>query len=274
VALAWISARIIRSFCLVCTVLYAVSLVLFLMLLVVGRKRVGALLLDGPRELLRLCPRAPWLVGLVLFFGAAFSQLVFAPGLFRIRSEQPASGGAWSGLPTAGQTIGPPDAPLKIEEFTDFQCPHCGNAHTVMMEVLRRFPGKIHLVHRDFPLDLACNPMVKHPMHPHACEAARYARCAAQQGKYWPYEELLFENREQLGEGNLKALARRVGLDLDRLERCVRDPRTEQAVLDDINEGLRRKLGGTPTLFVNGEMMVGMRPLPYWEARIKRLSSR
>jgi protein-disulfide isomerase len=208
-------------------------------------------------------------VGAVLVVGVALSQFFWVPPLLRGTGSSRAPG-AWHGLPVAGLTVGPPDARLRVEEFTDFECPHCGRAHQVMMDVLRRHPGKIHLVHRDFPLDMSCNPLVKREFHPNACRAALYARCAARQDLYWPYEELLFENREQLDERNLRALARQVGLDLPRLERCLEDPRTLESLQSDINEGLRRGITGTPTLFVNGDKHVGMQPLSFWEEKLRR----
>ena len=123
-------------------------------------------------------------------------------------------------------------------------------------------------MHRDFPLDMACNPTVRRDFHPRACRAALYARCAAKQDKYWPYEELLFENREQLDEDNLRGLGKSVGLDLHRLEQCLQDPSTIQALQADINEGIRRKLTGTPTLFINGKAHIGMPPMMFWEKKL------
>jgi protein-disulfide isomerase/uncharacterized membrane protein len=270
--LAWISATQIRSLCLLCTAIYTSNGIGFLVLLVAGRRRLRSLLIDGPRELAGIGAGWGALLGLVVVVG--LSQFGWAPGIIKGLTDTQAGGGghessAWEGLPASGLTLGPPGAPLKVEEFTDYQCPHCGNAHTVMMEVMRKFPGKVHLVHRDFPLDMACNPMVKRPFHPNACLAAYYGRCAAQQGKYWPLDELLFQNRERLEEPELRGLASRVGLDLERLARCVASPATQNAVLEDIREGLRRGVEGTPTLFVNGEKIVGMRPLDFWEERIR-----
>ena len=116
--------------------------------------------------------------------------------------------------------------------------------------------------------DMACNPAVKHPFHTNACRAAYYARCASYQNKYWPLEALLFANREQLDEENLRGFARDAGLELEQLETCVRGSRAQQAVIDDVNEGLRRGLTGTPTFFVNGEKVVGPHPIEFWEQKI------
>lgn len=264
--LAWLSSVKIGSVCLLCAAVQGTVLLLFLVLLFSGRKQVRALFVEGLTELGQALRGAAGLLVALLLVGAAASQFVWAPPLFRGGTRDFSSG--WRGLPVAGLTIGPPDAPVRVEEFTDFQCPHCGDAHQVMMQVLRRFPGKVHLVHRDFPLDMACNRMLRRPFHPHACRAALYARCAARQDKYWAYEELLFEHREQLDEENLRELGQRIGLDRERLERCLADPATLDAVKADIEDGIRRELKGTPTLFVNGEKHVGAPPMPFWEKKV------
>jgi uncharacterized membrane protein len=265
-ALAYISSFKIGSVCLLCAGIQGSVVLLFVMLLVAGRKRLRALFVDGPSELVAALRSPAGAVVAVLVVGAGVSQFFWAGPLFRSHGGGPS--GAWEGLPVAGLSIGPKDAPVQIEEFTDFQCPHCGDAHRIMMEMLRRYPGKIHLQHRDFPLDMACNPMLKREFHPHACRAALYARCAGRQDRYWPYEELLFENREQLFEDNLRALANRVGLDRPKLDACLADPGTMQSLQDDINEGIRRKIHGTPTLFVNGERQVGLPPAGFWEKKL------
>ena len=267
--LAWISAFRIHSVCIVCMAVYAAVLLLLLLLGLAGRKALGSLVVDGPRELLGNLGRPRLGVGVVVVSLAALSQFFWAPRLLHAQGGRGPSGPSpWLNLPTSGLSIGPAGAPLRVEEFTDFQCPHCNHAHEVMIEVLRRFPGKVHLVHRDFPLDMACNPAVKHPFHVSACRAATYARCASYQNKYWPLEALLFANREQLDEENLRGFARDTGLELEQLETCVRGSRAQQAIIDDVNEGLRRGVKGTPTFFVNGEKVVGPHPIEFWEQKI------
>jgi len=272
--LAWISVSCIQSVCIMCLLVYGVNLVLFGVLLVANRRRLGALVTAGPRELLRLASTPRRGVGLLLVLVLGVSQFFWLPRLLHRDARRPVQAGAsqaWHGLPAEGLTIGPPDAPVKIEEFTDFECPFCGRAHEAMMQILQQFPGKIHLVHRDYPLDMACNPRIRRPFHRHACQAAYYARCAGEQGKYWPYEALLFRNRERLEHDDLLGYARQLGLDLTRMRACVRDERTFQAVRADLKLGVRHKISGTPTVFVNGEMVVGLYPPEFW---IKKIGER
>lgn len=272
VVLGVISVTSIGAVCVMCVTIYAINLVLFGLLLVVNRGRVGAALVEGPRELARLlaAPRSGAL--LLVLAGLAVSQFFWVPGLIHdgVPSAE-ARGTSLGGIPTSGRTAGPGDAPITIEEFTDFQCPYCGMAHRTILRVIKQYPGKIRLIHRDYPLDQDCHPRLNRPFHPDACRAAIYARCAAAQDHYWPYEHLLFENREQLSKDHLERYASRVGLDLDRLRTCVDDPSTRKAVVDDIREGIRRGVSGTPTLFVNGEKIVGFKDEAFWHKKIAAL---
>ena len=78
---------------------------------------------------------------------------------------------------------GDPRAPVTIVEFSDFSCPFCRKAEGIVTEVLAKYPGQVKLGYRDFPLEM---------LHPQAELAAEASRCAADQGKYWEYHDLLF----------------------------------------------------------------------------------
>jgi protein-disulfide isomerase len=120
-------------------------------------------------------------------------------------------------------------------------------------------------------MDHACNPLLDRPFHPYACQAAIYARCAQQQNRYWPFEELLFENRERLEARQLQAYAKKAGLDTQALAQCVKKPSTLEAITKDIQLGLERKLQGTPTFFVNGQPIVGLKDDSFWQKKIQSL---
>lgn len=271
--LAWISISCIESVCIICTLIYGVNLVLFALLLLANRRRLGKLLTEGPRELLKNLATARGGIGVTLVASLAISQFFWVPRLLHADAKPPETkvAEAWHGLPTAGLTLGPKDAPITVEEFTDFECPYCSKAHHVMVRAVNAFRGKVYLVHRDFPLDMACHPMIQQRFHGFACQAAYYARCAGKQDKYWPYEAKLFENQQRLAAADLKGYAREIGLDLDRLAKCVESPATRAAVIEDIRLGLKRAMKGTPTFFVNGEMIVGLRPFEFWQSKFNAL---
>jgi len=268
--LAWISAYKIYSFCIMCLMVYGMVLVVTVLLAATARWPIGELFTAGPREVLRWIGTGRGATVTLVGLGLAVSQLFWVPALLEPAAD-PGGEVEVKGLPTSGNTIGPADAPIRIEEFTDYQCPYCSQAHAVMMQVLKQFPGKIRLTHRDYPLDQACNPRIKKPFHPQACAAAIHARCAARQGKFWPYDRLLFHNRHLLDEQTLISLAAEAGVDTEKLKKCIASPVVRQVVVDDITEGIRRGVEGTPAFFINGEKVVGARKLEFWVEKITAL---
>jgi protein-disulfide isomerase len=161
-------------------------------------------------------------------------------------------------------SIGPAGAKVTIVEFSDFQCPYCRLAAVTLHSVLARYPDKVRVVFRNFPLDASCNREMQRPLHQHACDAARVAWCAHQQGKFEPVYEELFEHQTSLGPGKSFELARGAGADPSKLEACVASSEASTAIVRDVEEGIMLKIESTPTLFVNGHRVQGALPLDAW----------
>lgn len=147
---------------------------------------------------------------------------------------------------TDGPRKGPADSPVTIVEFSDFECPACGAAHPALEQVVAAFPGKVSVVFRNYPL----------PMHPNAALAAAAGEFAFDQGKFWPFADLLFKNQQQLGETGLKAHAKAAGLDPAAAWKATTDPVYVGRVNADVAEGNALQVSSTPTLFVNGRQNV------------------
>jgi protein-disulfide isomerase len=147
---------------------------------------------------------------------------------------------------------GAPDAPVTIVEFSEFQCPFCSRAQPTLKQILERYAGKVKLVHRDFPLD---------SLHPRARPAAEAARCARDQEKFWEYHDLVFKNFPQASADDLKRYASQAGLDVTRFEGCLSAGVHKTAVQDDVDEGTKLGVTGTPAFFINGRLISGAQPL-------------
>ena len=93
--------------------------------------------------------------------------------------------------------------------------------------------------------------------HHWACLAARYARCAGEQGKYWAFHDALYAHQEELGPHFFEQTAQRLGLRLSTLELCLADPRTSAALEADIADGLKYGVEGTPSFRIFTEMVLG-----------------
>ena len=151
------------------------------------------------------------------------------PPVYEIATDdQPAQGSA--------------DAPVTIIEFTDYQCSSCAGLRPVMDRLLAEYQGKARLVARDFPLQ----------KHPYAFKAAEAAEAAREQGKYWEYTTILFQNQGALGPDQLKEYARQSRLDLEKFDATLASGKFAEKVRRDYQDGVRIGIQATPTVFVNG----------------------
>jgi protein-disulfide isomerase len=115
----------------------------------------------------------------------------------------------------------------------------------------------VRIVFRHFPLDSACNPSVASRMHPQACLAAVASECAAEQGKFWQYHNLLFDNQQRLGREFLIAYATRLGLNTERFAACLSSDAVQARVERDTKAGAELGIDSTPTVFINGRKIKG-----------------
>jgi protein-disulfide isomerase len=159
---------------------------------------------------------------------------------------------------------GRPDAPVTIVEFSDFQCPACGQAYRDLHEMLARRTD-VRLVFRNFPLDNSCNEALPRALHPDACLAALAAECARQQNRFWEYHDRLFENQHTLDRESLFRYARDVGVDIPTFRNCLDAPATRDRITDDIRAGIAAGIESTPTLFINGRRIDGALERPFYD---------
>ena len=144
-----------------------------------------------------------------------------------------------SGRPYKGTA----NASVAVVEFSDFECPYCREAVATEQYLLDKYAGKIKIVFKQFPLV---------NIHIDSMQAAQASECAHEQGKFWEYHNMLFDNQQRLADADLKSYAGYIGLDSDRFDACLDSGIKEAIVLADLNEGGRIGVRGTPTFFVNG----------------------
>ena len=154
---------------------------------------------------------------------------------------------------------GPEKAPVTIVKFEDFQCPFCKQVQPTFVDLLKRYDGKLRLVHKDLPLEA---------IHPQARQAAEAARCADEQGKFWSYHDKLYAGSPKLSPEELKSYAKEVGLNVDSFEHCLTTRKYQAIVQKDLSEGTQLGLTGTPTFFINGREVSGNQPLDIFGAMI------
>ncbi|MFQ5528728.1 MAG: DsbA family protein [Gemmatimonadota bacterium] len=144
---------------------------------------------------------------------------------------------------------GPDDALVEFVEFTDYECPFCRRFHeTTYPELRRRYEGRVKWVVRNYPLT---------QIHPNAALAAEAAECALEQDRFWEYHDVLFEHHDRLGRSDLKEYARELGLDGEAFDGCLDSREKRSLVQNDLRDGYRFGVTGTPTFFINGQVVVG-----------------
>lgn len=146
-----------------------------------------------------------------------------------------------------GISRGDINSPVKIVEFTDFQCSACGAMYPVIEEVLKAYGNRVYFEVRHFPLS---------SIHENAFQAAQAAAAANAQGKFWPYIDLLFKNQKSLDTESLKKFATQAGLDRVRFDADLASGRFAADIRRDIEEGEQYGIEGTPTIFINGVVLI------------------
>ena len=159
------------------------------------------------------------------------------------------------GAPSKGEER----APVKIVKFEDFECPFCKAVQPTLAELLKKYDGKVRLIHKDLPLEA---------IHKQAQLAAEAARCAGDQGKFWQYHDTLYGKSPKFGPGDLKAYAKELGLDTASFDQCLQGGKHKSAVQRDLDEGAKLGLTGTPSFFINGRELSGAQPLEAFAAII------
>ena len=144
--------------------------------------------------------------------------------------------------------LGPPEAPVTLLEYGDYECPYSGSAHHVVAEVLRNLGKEIRFVFRHFPLS---------QIHPHALGAAQTAEAAGIEGRFWPMHTTLFENQDALDYDDLLTYAEGLGLDAVRVAEELGTGAHLPKATGDFRSGVRSGVNGTPTFFINGERFDG-----------------
>lgn len=287
--LAYASYFILNVVCVLCVGTYVAVLGLFLLSGASTRFPMTSL----PKRAMNDLRTPGALTAALLFLAVSAAAIVWFP-------EQRVTAAA--GEPAAGQAAGQPAAPgqipaadpgqvQKLEQylsaqpripvmvpsdgaavvvlkFNDYQCPGCGQTYRDYKAVIAKWnkeaPGKLKFITKDYPLERECNQFAGGDLHPGACEAAVAVRLAREKGKGESMEDWLVANQPALNPETVKKAAATVGgvTDFDK-----RYAAQIELVKADIAHGQQLKVTGTPTFFVNGMRLPGMRP-EYFDAVI------
>jgi Protein-disulfide isomerase len=138
-------------------------------------------------------------------------------------------------------------APIMIVEFSDYQCPFCHQVEPTVKAVMAKYGDKVSLSYRDFPLTA---------IHSQAMIAAEASRCAEEQGKFWEYHDQLF-TASKLEKDALVEYARNLKLDEKQFESCLTSEKFKTQIENDLQDGRKVGVNGTPGFFINGIELSG-----------------
>ncbi|HEX6574626.1 MAG TPA: thioredoxin domain-containing protein [Gemmatimonadaceae bacterium] len=171
-----------------------------------------------------------------------------------------------------GYTMGKPDAPVKIVEFADFECPGCGNFATITEPDVRKRivePGLANITFYDFPL----------PQHKNSAAAHMAAGCAGDQNKFWEMHDRIFATQDQWNTQAtdnptpfFEKYATDIGLDMNTWKACYEGRKHQGRISANIAEGERRQVGSTPTFFIGSKAYPGAIPYDMMKAIVDSLT--
>jgi protein-disulfide isomerase len=150
--------------------------------------------------------------------------------------------------PERDHVRGPEDAPVTLVEYGDFQCPYCGQAESVIRELVSSFGDDIRYVWRHLPLN---------DVHGNAQLAAEASEAAAAQGRFWELYDALLSHQDELEPRAIARYAEQAGLDMDRFWDDLRRHEHAQRVSEDVGSADSSGVSGTPTFFINGRRHYG-----------------
>jgi protein-disulfide isomerase len=155
-------------------------------------------------------------------------------------------------------------APVTIVEFSDYQCPFCARVNPTLARIRETYGDRVKIVFKDYPL----------PNHPQAPKAAEAARCAGEQNKYWEMHDAMFANQRALEVPMLKQSARAIGLDGAKFDSCLDSGKWAKTIRAGSDLGEQMGVNSTPTLYVNGRVVLGAMPFDNFKLIIDEELSR
>ena len=186
--------------------------------------------------------KQPWKIVAVVGVVLLGASIVYANAISRKANE---------GIVLSSHIKGNPDAAVTLTEYSDFQCPACGQFYPVVKDVLDRYGDQIAFEYKHFPLI---------SIHQYAVVAAKAAEAAGQQGKFFEMHDTLFENQTVWSKSANPTVcfvqyAEEIGLDVGLFKRHMKSSLIADKIDESYREARDRNLTSTPSFFLNGQYL-------------------
>lgn len=157
-------------------------------------------------------------------------------------------------------SMGPEDAAVTLVEFSDFHCPFCARLSPTLDQLVKNHEGRIRRVWWHSPL----------PMHPNASQAHAASECANEQGKFWEYHSLIFQDiSKSQDDAGLLSLAEKLGLNQEQFKSCLGSETVKTLIQESVKKAQSFGVDGTPSSYINGKPVVGAQPLESFEKAVQ-----
>ena len=157
-----------------------------------------------------------------------------------------------------GNILGNQNGDVVIELYSDYVCPLC-YINNIMLHQAAKEYGNLKVIHHNYPFDKECNKYIDINMHPNACFMSKAAFAAGNQGNYWEMSSLLYENQPKNTEELLK-LVKQLNFNESKFMRDFESKETFNKLEKEIDDGVELGIDSTPTMYINGEKVVGVKP--------------
>jgi protein-disulfide isomerase len=184
-----------------------------------------------------------------------YVQTLFTTYAVKVTLESPPAPPAEEIRGASDPMVGESSAPVTVVVFSDYLCPYCKTLAGTLHDLLKHYPKEVRVIYRQFPI------------HTGADQLAEASLCAADQERFEAYHELLFASPAPSPAG-LDELAQKAGLDTATFSTCLKTGIHKARIAEDMQEGRRLDIQGTPTLFVDGLRLRGTPTLGQLSARV------
>lgn len=286
IALASISLGVLGTVCIVCVLIYALTL---------GQAGIAWKLWATSRKGISFAPRtvigglstAAIVVGITIVgfnylrpeaklpaelqdLPGKYDRPAAPPTLSPTAQDIPINKTAYSGF---GEDYrrGPDDAKIVIVEFADYMCPACGQTAPVLEDLHRQLGSRAMIVFKNFPLSNQCNSGVQGDMHPYSCDIAKLARCAGARGKFWDYHLLAMSEQSKASKEKAREWGKKTGMTDQEMDQCLASNDVLAKIRDDIELANKLGVNSTPTIYINGKKYFGERTAPAMRAVIESM---
>lgn len=257
----YISAEKIESYCIFCIASYAISFSLFYFSWLIRRRFSSTSLLEELSNFPRCVIHSKKLFILVVVFITAsiFTSAILPP--YWELTHQSLNVKISNGVTDDGHAwIGAEQPVVTITEFSDYMCFQCSKMHFFIRRLVEKYPDRIRLVHRHFPMDHQYNPLVEQPFHSGSGKMAIIALYAQSKGKFWEASDLLFNLARQKTDFNSRIIAEALEISKIELVQALNKRRYRLMLKHDIAEGIDRGIIGTPGFIIEDNVYNGHIP--------------